>query len=156
MTRISSSWTFFYKRVFPAIWFGFLALFLCAAVGNAVAQNNAADLLPVLVVTGVMVIIGIVVMKQFVWDLADEVWDDGDGLVVRNKGREERFALADFMKLSYSGLVNPPRITLALRNPSELGTEISFVPPFRILSFSMPPIARDLMERIDAARRRSD
>jgi hypothetical protein len=28
MTRLSSRWTYFYKRVFPVMWFGFIALFL--------------------------------------------------------------------------------------------------------------------------------
>lgn len=30
MTRISSSFTFFFKRVFPVFWFGFLAVFLAS------------------------------------------------------------------------------------------------------------------------------
>ncbi len=32
MRRISSSWTFFYKRIFPVIRFGFLILFLGVSV----------------------------------------------------------------------------------------------------------------------------
>ena len=34
MRRISSDWTFFYKRVFPVLWFGFLAVFVGIGVVN--------------------------------------------------------------------------------------------------------------------------
>jgi hypothetical protein len=36
MRRISSDWTFFYKRVFPVLWFGFLAVFV--GIGSSTAK----------------------------------------------------------------------------------------------------------------------
>lgn len=32
MRVISSRWTFFYKRIFPVVWFGFLASFFAAVL----------------------------------------------------------------------------------------------------------------------------
>lgn len=92
-------------------------------------------------------------MKWIVFDLVDEVWDCGDSLVLKNKGLEYQFALSEFMNVGYTGFMNPPRITLSLRNASDFGTEVAFIPLFSIFPYSMPPIARDLIARIDEARR---
>ena len=153
MTRISSHSTFFYKRVFPAIWFGFLGVFVCAAGAAAIAQQQIAQLLPFIGVPLFMAIFGYAIMKWIVFDLVDEVWDCGDSLLVKNKGLEHRFALSDFMNVGYTGFMNPPRITLSLREASDFGTEVAFIPPFRMFPYSMSPIARDLIARIDEARR---
>ena len=101
-----------------------------------------------------MAVIGYVVMKFLVFDLVDEVWDCGDSILVRNKGTEFRFAMSDFMNVAYAGFQNPPRITLSLCEPSDvLGTDVAFMPPFRFFRYRKPPIATDLMARIDEARR---
>jgi len=134
--------------------FGILGLIFCPIVLIAIAQQQAANLLPLLIFPIFMSVGGYLVMKLILFDLVDEVWDCGDSILVKNKGREYQFALTDFMNLSYTGFMNPPRITLSLREPSDkLGTEIAFTPPYRMFPYSMPPIARDLMVRIDEARR---
>ena len=51
-------------------------------------------------------------------DLVDEVWDDGNALLVKNRGQEQRIALADIKNVNYSPFVNPPRVTLSLRRPT--------------------------------------
>lgn len=156
MTQISSDWTFFYKRVFPVLWFGFLAVFVCLGGATVIAERQWAALFLLVLMPLIMAIVGYVLMKWIILDLVDEVWDCGDSILVRNKGVERRFALSDFTNLSYTGYLNPPRITLTLREPSaDFGSEVAFTPPFRLFHFSMPPIARDLMKRIDQARRQS-
>ena len=70
MTRISSSFTVFHKKVFPAIWFGFLALFLVTATLNGPAEKN----LILLVFPVLMAVFGYFLMKKLVWDLVDEVY----------------------------------------------------------------------------------
>ncbi len=107
-----------------------------------------------------MAICGYSVMRTYVFGLVDEVWDCGETLLVRNKGREADIALADCVNLNYTGLMNPPRITLMLRIDTEFGTEIAFVPTFHqvvlpFFPFSLPRVAQELVERIDAARRAS-
>jgi hypothetical protein len=154
--RISSESTFYYKRVFPILWFGFTALFLCMGLGTGIAQKKpVGEFVPFILAPLLLAVFGFGFMKWIVFDLVDEVWDAGSHLIVKNKGKEERIALKDVINVNYIGLMNPPRVTLLLREPSEFGTEISFTPPFRFIHFSMPAIATDLIERINVTRSQS-
>ena len=153
MRRISSRTTFWYKRIFPVIWFGMLGLFLVGG-GFAAALNDRTQLVPFIVLPAVMAVIGYIVMKKLVLDLVDEVWDDGAALIVRDRGREGRVALSNIMNVSYSPLINPPRVTLMLRQPSNFGSEISFSPPVRFVPFAKSPVIEELILRVDAARRK--
>ena len=105
-----------------------------------------------LIVPIFMGVIGYFVMKKLVFDLADEVSDDGDSLVVRFGIEEERIPLSQIMNVSYSYMSNPARVTLTLRTPGRFGKEITFSPPQRFVPFAKSPIIADLIERIDAAR----
>jgi len=153
MRRISSRTTFWYKRVFPIVWFGVLALFITVGVFSS-AFGNGTQLVPFIVMPAVMAVIGYVIMKKVVFDLVDEVWDDGAALIVRDKGREDRIALSNIMNVSYSPLMNPPRVTLMLRQPSNFGSEITFSAPIRFAPFAKSPVIEDLIRRVDAARRK--
>jgi hypothetical protein len=146
MRRISSSWTFFYKRIFPAIWFGVLALF----VGISVLAGQRA--LPFLIVPLAMIGFGYFLMKKLVFDLVDEVWDDGDALVVKNGGQDERIALADIKNVNYSPIVNPPRVTLSLRRQTAFGDQITFCAPVRFIPLTSSPVITALIDRVDQAR----
>ena len=101
----------------------------------------------------IMAVFGVFLMKKLVFDLVDEVWDDGDSLVVKNGGQEQRIALSDIKNVSYSPFVNPPRVTLSLRRPTVFGDQISFGAPIRFVPFSNSPIIDDLIDRSDRARR---
>jgi hypothetical protein len=78
--------------------------------------------------------------------------DAGDALVIKFGHDEERVALSDINNVSYSPLVNPPRVTLSLRNPSRFGDQITFCAPATFRPFSASPIIDELIKRIDAAR----
>jgi hypothetical protein len=93
-------------------------------------------------------------MKYLIFDLVDEVWDGGSELVVKNKGMEDRILLSDIMNISSTVLVSPPRVTLTLRRPSIFGNEITFSPPISLVPFSKSPIVDELIQRVDATRRR--
>jgi hypothetical protein len=153
MQRISSRSTFFSKRVFPIIWFGFLA-FIVLTMMRIKTAHNAHFSGGVLIGPVIMAIFGFYIMKKLVFDLADEVSDDGDALVVRFGSEEERIPLSEIMNVSYSYMSNPNRVTLTLRTPGRFGKEIAFTPPQRFLPFAKSPIVADLIERIDAARRK--
>jgi len=145
MRRISSAWTFFYKRVFPIIWFGFLV----AVVGIGVVKGQG----PIVVFVPIAMIgFGYFLMQKLVFDLVDEVCDDGDALVVKNGGQEQRIALNDIKNVNYSPLISPPRVTLALRRPTVFGEQITFCAPVRLMPFSPSPVISDLIERVDRAR----
>jgi hypothetical protein len=40
-------------------------------------------------------------MKKLIFDLVDEVWDDGRALIVKNDDREERIPFADIKNVNY-------------------------------------------------------
>jgi len=152
MKKISSRNTFFMKKIFPVFWFGFIAVFMALTL-HFPAPGQARWVL--LIVPCVMTLVGLVIFRQLVWDLMDEVHDAGDFLVVRNRGEEETVRLADIMNVSATTAVNPPRITLRLARPGRFGAEIAFSPTrkFSLNPFAKNEVAEDLMVRVDAARR---
>jgi len=151
--RISSRQTFFLKRIFPVLWFGVVVLSLAA--GLAGARAGKAVPAPVFIVPLLLFVVGYAVIRRLVHDLADEVFDEGDALRVRFGSDEERIALADIINVGYTQFVNPPRITLTLRQPGRFGREVSFSPPQSFFApFVRNRLASELIERVEAARRR--
>lgn len=151
MKRISSRMTGFLKRGLPVLLLG-----LVAAVVGALALGSHATPVPWVVLVSLPVIVLAIVavlLKMLVFDLADEVHDAGDHLVVRKGDITERIPLAQIVNLSETVLVNPPRVTLTLRKPGRLGKEIVFSPMAPLLRFGRNPLVAELIERVDAARR---
>jgi hypothetical protein len=153
--RISSRNTFFMKRVLPVLLFGFMALFICMPLMFGAGHRGTFPY-PVLIVPAFMSVIFYVVLKRMIFDLADEVFDEGDALRVRFGHEEERIPLAQIINVSYAGMTNPPRLTLTLRQPGRFGREVTFSPQqsFFVPVFRSNPLVNDLIERVDAARRR--
>lgn len=149
MRRISSGWTFFYKRVFPAMWFGFLVLFVGIFV---FAGQRSGDFFPFVIVPVAMIGFGYFIMKKLGFDFVDEVWVDGHTLVVKNKGEEERIAFTDVKNVNYSPYVNPPRVTVSLRRTTKFGDQVTFCAPVRFVPFTSSPVIADLIDQIDEAR----
>ncbi|MGH8157142.1 MAG: hypothetical protein ACREPQ_03405 [Rhodanobacter sp.] len=158
MRRLSSSYTYFYKRIFPLLWFGFLLVFVAIqlwAIQHARTSVQPAQILPFVLMPLLMAGVGFFIYRKLIHDLADEVWLDGDWLVVKNRGERRRVALADVMNVNASTMSNPRRITVLLRTDSRLGRTFSFMPasPRRFMSAFQPdPIATELIERVDALR----
>jgi len=152
MPRISSKATFYYKRVFPIIWFGLLALFMVVALVGGLASDQTPQV-PFIILPAAMMVFGYFIMKKLVFDLVDEVLDAGDALIIRNGAQEERIPFADIVNVSYAALTNPPRVTLSLRKAGVFGSKVSFCAPLRFMPFSTSPIIDELIERIDAKRR---
>lgn len=150
MERISSGFTFFSKWVFPLVWFGFLGFFMYQSVQDGAAQSDPMFL----VIPLLMGVFGVLLMRKLVWDLADSVDDCGSYLLVRKGRIQERVELSNVMNVSASTLQNPPRITLRLVTPGELGKEISFSPRarFSLNPFAPNPVAENLMERVHRLR----
>jgi hypothetical protein len=154
--RISAGKTWFYKRVFPVIFIGIIVLSFGLAI--ATARRGSALPLPALIVPMLGLGIAWFVMRRLVADLADEVWDEGDRLRVRFGPDEDRIALADIINIGYTSMVNPERVTLTVRNPGRFGKEVTFC-PLRAAGLLGPllrrnPLVTELIERVDAARRR--
>ena len=153
MRKISSRFTVFHKKVFPAIWFGFLAVFAIVSLVGMIG-NDDPTLLLFLVIPSVMAVFGFFLMKNLVWGLADEVYDCGDSLLVRVRDEEE-IALSNVMNVSASTFINPPRVTLKLVTPSRFGTEVAFSPVAGLTfnPFAKNEVIEDLIVRVDRARR---
>lgn len=155
MTRISSKMTFFHKRIFPLIWFGALAVFVVAVVvgmskgGLHDKHGNPIPAFIAFLMPFVMFAVGLVVMNRLIFPLADEVYDSVDFLVIRKGDIEEKIAFANIRNVSYQNMINPPRVTLSLREDTRLGREISFIPTLR---FGEPfrgknPVVEALIDR---------
>jgi hypothetical protein len=141
--RISSKCTWWYKKAFPGFWFGFLGLFtLICSFGVIQQQAPAAPL----VVPLVLAVFGYLLMRWLLFPLVDEVWIDGDDILVRNSGQEERFVVTNIVNVEDSQFTNPERITLTLKEPCALGRVIVFLPPWRLLHFTRHPIAEELIQ----------
>jgi hypothetical protein len=153
MRRISSRSTFVYKRIFPLLFFGIVSLFIAFVILGALRSGQSPPL-PVLIVPALAAAFIYFVMKKLIFDLVDEVLDAGDALIVRNRGQEDRIAFSDIVNVNYTPRVSPPRVTLSLRRASVFGAEVTFCAPIRFVPFSSSPVINELIQRIDAARRR--
>jgi hypothetical protein len=150
VTRISSRWTTYHKRVFPLLWFGFLALFVAVSFFSGAQRQKAVfAVFPLF-----MGLLGFFIMKKLVWDLVDEVYDCGDYLLIKNRGEEVMVRLSNIMNVSVSTFMNPPRITLRLIHPVSFGDEIVFSPVtgFRLNPFAKNRVGEDLIMRVHRTR----
>lgn len=154
MRLISSQMTFVSKRVFPVLWFGVLAIAGSAPL-LAAARSGRGALAPELLIPVGMGIFGFFLFRKLVWDLADEVYDCGDHLLVKSSGLQARIELSNIINVGWSTNSNPERVTLTLREPAAFGREIAFTPPMRLNPFSRSPIVNDLIQRIDVQRARA-
>lgn len=151
MKRISSRQTGFLKYGFPLLMLG-----LAVAVVAAMVLARPQVPLPwvaIVSVPGIMLAIVAVLMKTLILDLADEVHDAGDHLVVRKGDITERVPLKDIVNIGWTVMINPARVTLTLRKPGRLGGEIVFSPVQPWFMAGRNPLVAELIARVDAARR---
>lgn len=152
MRRLSSPWTWWHKKAFPRFWFGFLAVLTLLWIPGILRQQVPPATILILIF---MVGFGFVLMWGLrIFSLADEVWLDGDQIVVRNGGVEDRFSLANILTVWASRWTNPERIELTLGEPCRFGDEVVFVPPQRWLHFTRHPLASELTSLVEEARGR--
>ncbi len=150
MKKISGRSTFYYKRLLPVLLLGLPLFFLYVTLYLAPVRPPLPALLPPLLLIPFFFLI----MRKLVWDLADEVWDGGDHLVVKIGDQSESVPLQNIMNVSASTLVNPPRITLRLVSAGRFGQEISFSPLRNSMfnPFARNAVADDLIERVHRAK----
>lgn len=147
MKKISGS-TFFFKKLFPSVWFGFLAFFSITSLLSGAATESFMFL----VVPVFMAVFGFALFKKMVWDLADEVFDEGESLLFRKGDKQQRVHLKDIININYAHMSSPERVVLQVRSKGALGKELAFTPPMRFNPFSKTPIITELIERVDRAR----
>jgi|SRR5579862_1536112 len=124
--------------------FGVLAVMTLA---GSLSKERFLILIPL-----AMGVFGYVLCKVLVFPLADEAYIDGDDIVIRNRGDEDRFPISNIINVDASMMINPERITLTLREPCKFGDEIVFSPPARIGMFLRHPLAKELIRMADQQR----
>lgn len=153
MNRISSRWTFFYKRLFiPCILAIFASVFASLCIGGLSAED-AKQLALMALITIVVAATPMAIVWRIVSRLVDEVWDCGQELLVRNDAKEFRIPLREIQSVDYSWLVQPQRVTLKLASDSVANDTITFMPPIRAFALSAPPIVREFRVRIERLHR---
>ena len=152
MKLISSKLTVISKKVVPALILGVLMIFAGGALLDGTAWRNPAYLLGI----GFVAVVLLFLTYFLVGELADEVFDDGDYLVVKRGSQEERIPLANIMNVNVIN-ARQLQITLRLVTPGKFGASVTFLPE---TSFSLDPFAKNqvaeaLIVRVDRARRKN-
>jgi len=150
--KISSSATFYLKRVAPFLSLAGLLVF----VGVMLAQGKLEEMWWVLLGFVVLTVATGFVIYRRILCLADEVFDHGDYFVVRRGSVQEKVRLSDVVHVAFKRTQNARRVVLKLARPGPFGDEVVFVPPmsFRWNPFATDPLEEDLVRRVDAERRK--
>jgi hypothetical protein len=149
MKKLSSKTTFIHKKLFPLFWFGLLTIFLGIGLFKTIEGTTTTGVIFIVVPIGMMVL-GYFNMN-FLWDLIDEVYDEGTTLLFRNRGKEFRVKLEDIKNVRYE-TGNPIRVTFSIRYPTDLGDELSFSPPASWIPFKKNKDIEALIDRINKLR----
>jgi hypothetical protein len=146
--RISSSLTYFYKRIFPALWIiGFGALTVCPWIGNFTGQARELRWIALAAWgcgTGFLV-----------WysRMLKEVWLYNDQLIVSDYNTEEMVPLRQVEEVKETRFWNPQLIKLRLRRAGRWGDRIVFIAPIRFqFVFMNHPLAGELRSLVSEAR----
>lgn len=152
MEKISSNLTFLTKRILPVL----MLVPLAAMAGLAVTGRGH---LTWYLAASVFVAVLFYEWRIYFAGVADEVYDRGGSLLIRNRGAELSLPLANITGLDVVRPASPPRVTLHLNGKSrgrqeKFGDRISFLPKTRL---SINPLAKnavveDLIARVNRAR----
>lgn len=160
MRRLSSKSTWFYKRVFPLLWFGFILVFLGVSLQVEYRTAGVDALSPesILVLVGLLIAgVGLVAFRHLIFDRVDKGWlagagSDGDFLVVKNRARKRRTAPSDVITIHSTTHANPRRNTVMLRAGAHYNSDMPASPRGFLSAFNPGRIASEPINRVDAAR----
>ena len=150
MKKLSAKSTF-NKIIFPTVWFGFILI----ALYFTVFTPKGFQVFPFIAIIG-MAVFGFYLFKHMVWDLVDEAWESSDQLIFKKGKVTESIEFSNIKNISYTHLSNPERVTISLREPGKLGSEISFTPKRKnhiISLYGKNKLVMDLIDRVDYARK---
>lgn len=146
MKKISGS-TFFLKKLFPIFWFGFLGYQFIDSILTGAFNNSIMSL----IVPLVMLVFVFFLLKAIIWNLADEVYDNGDMLIFHKGNKKQEVRLKDIININYMQ-GSPERVILNVRENGEFGNELAFMLPYKFNPFSKNPIIKALIDRVDTAK----
>jgi len=144
MRELSSTWTFFYKFVFPTLWIGMFAMGTLLMFVVPDSFKGGGDVREIrwffagaTVVGGAFIYWACIRLKK--------VSLDANTLVVSNYRHQVEVPLRDVEAISGSLFMSPELIWLRLRNPTILGTKVVFMPKVRLsFGFSRHPLVAEL------------
>jgi hypothetical protein len=157
MTRISSNSS--YKYVGSVIWLVVMAFTTATALLSGAVEN-----VPLFsIIACLAALAGFFLfwkLEDWLWNVADEVYDGGDFLVVRYRGEEENVPLSDIASVIVTNrpfTKAPARIMLRLAHPGRFGGKIVFWPKTTIDDnlLATSKVGEDLIVRVNKARSRS-
>lgn len=150
MERLTDGSTYYWSRIFPPLWSalvgGVAALAWLDVLGDAPA--------PLAVKVGITAVWAGMSMGFFRWlGRLQDVWLDGDTLVVGDPRRGTRIALRDVREVRESRFVQIKTVRLELARSTPWGSSVDFVPK-GIRTFFFPyarsPVAAELRARKEA------
>jgi hypothetical protein len=145
--QISSQSTFGQKYAAPTFAVIVAALLALVTFVTGLQEGFRAiipHLFAVLFFSGIAYLLVITQMQKIV----DEVYDDGDALVVRNGDHKERILFSDISNVEWWP-DTIQRVTVTLRKPCVFGNRIVFLAPYRIWPYAAHPDVKDLIGRIN-------
>lgn len=148
MKKISGS-TLYYKKVFPMLWFGLLALYFITSLITGVGDES----LKPLIMPPIIAVIGYAIFRKTAWVLADEVYDYGDFLEFHKGRKTQRVPLNEITNIGYSHISSPQIVIIHTRHGGAIGKEIAFSLAMRINPLSKNPQIRELIKRVYQARK---
>jgi hypothetical protein len=151
MKLLSSKITIFYKYILPAIWLAVLVYIVYASI-STVGVEVFKTIFTVIFLFVLM--LGFFILKEFHMGLVDEVWDGGDFLLVKNKGKEGKIYLTNIKNIKYGAISNIDKVTLTLDEPGIFGEKISYNARMSVNPFKRDPLVKMLEEKI--YQKRSD
>jgi len=140
--RLSSKWTLFHKVIFPVWWIGLFGvgtvLLFLAPSDKRGDLHSMPWIFLVITLAGSWLILTLALPLKHV--------DVGPAsFFVSDRSREIEIPFTAVARVTGSRFVNPPRITLHLRQPCEFGDRIVFLPPLRFVrGFKQHPLVKEL------------
>jgi hypothetical protein len=128
--ELSSSVTFIYKFVFPAIWV-VIAGFLAVVTVEGIRRTSPPDTLTSLLIVVPWLLAGIFLLRLAAPILRVELREGR--LYASNYRREIEIQRTDIVRVTQNVWVNVRPITLHLRGDTPFGKRIRFIPPGRVI-----------------------
>ncbi len=126
MIKISSDVATSLSKAYLILPLAVLLLILVVTISGAL--QGRTDSMVALIIVIPLFVLFVCYGKKFIWSLADEVYDDGDALVV-NRGRlQKRILLADIEDLIDRTFTRTPVIIIKFIAECEFGDGIGFMP----------------------------
>ena len=133
------------KRVVPYLLFATAGLITLSIIYGMISEREAH--FGLLLIPLGMAALGYLILKSST-TLLDEVWLDGETVILRRNHQEARIPLVDIVDMDLDRYMS-----LTLREPCVYGRIIHFLPPRVFLKFGTHPLVLELNALIDQARR---